>query len=298
MRPRKYIYLLLILVSIWGTLKAQNKTIQVYDNTNSPLAIGNLTCLAIDTSNNVWIGAYGKLYCFNNSKWSVFDSNLSVPGAYLDITDVSDLNISPKGELWGTIYRESSPNYNDLFKYSNNNFTFYNLEGISLMSPVQLYIDEGDTVWFTLKNWWDMQQFQDGIGKFFNDSLVIYGYGHTKYSNPPYYYFSDVKSTVTNNGYTYVTSRRGLFKFNSTQTVVIDSNDCSDILLWKFNNKTRCSKLSESMFNMINGSVVKKLIYVLQDSKSRNFRDNSSSKTIKGFSIISTNHKLIAKLRE
>jgi ligand-binding sensor domain-containing protein len=49
----------------------------VYNTSNSPLESNNIRCLALDTSDYVWIGTDNGLYAFDGNNWQVFNSGNS-----------------------------------------------------------------------------------------------------------------------------------------------------------------------------------------------------------------------------
>lgn len=52
----------------------------IYNSSNSPLESNIVRCLALDTSNYVWIGTDNGLYAFDGNNWQVFNSsNASIP---------------------------------------------------------------------------------------------------------------------------------------------------------------------------------------------------------------------------
>ncbi len=77
-----------------GLLKFDDTTWTLYDTSNSGLVAQNIRSIAVDDSNNIWVGtATGGLAKFNGVTWAIYDtSNSGIPlgGVYAITIDVSN----------------------------------------------------------------------------------------------------------------------------------------------------------------------------------------------------------------
>lgn len=72
---------------------SQNPEWVVYDTTNSELPHNRVYCIAIDESNNKWIGTWGGVAKFDGTSWEVYDtSNSEIPENYSGCIAVDNSN--------------------------------------------------------------------------------------------------------------------------------------------------------------------------------------------------------------
>jgi ligand-binding sensor domain-containing protein len=96
----KQLSLALYFICFLITTFSQNPEWVVYDTTNSELPSNNILCIAIDDSNNKWIGTSVGLIKYNNVEWELYnESNSGLPTNF-----ILDIAIDVYGNKWmGTL---------------------------------------------------------------------------------------------------------------------------------------------------------------------------------------------------
>lgn len=82
-----------------GLVKFNGTSWTAYDNTNSPLPDANISALAVDTDNNLWVGTGKGLAMFDGTRWTLYDQ--AAMGIGEDA--VGDMAIDDSGLIWLTI---------------------------------------------------------------------------------------------------------------------------------------------------------------------------------------------------
>ena len=79
-----------------GSIKLDKTTeeMTLYNHANSGLPHNDVYALAIDGSDNLWIGTWGGLAKFDGSNWTTYDtSNSGLPGNVVSALAINDSNI-------------------------------------------------------------------------------------------------------------------------------------------------------------------------------------------------------------
>ena len=137
--------------------------LKLYNETNSPLVAKNLTSLAIDSSNSVWVGGSNQqLFKFNKS-WNI-DTSI---GNITERNYINEISVSPNGTIWFGI----SDYYScGLYSLNNDSWQYINYEyGIYFIRNI--YIDNDSTIYYSLINQWGMGLGDDKIAIFSDDSI-------------------------------------------------------------------------------------------------------------------------------
>ena len=134
---KRTILFLILFFQISLLLMAQEYSITVYDEDNSPLPDNDVRAVIFDEDENAWIGTYKGLALFDGQNWTIFDeSNSGMPADY-----VYALNIDSQGNIWiGS---------RGLVKYDGVNWTVYNQDNSGLVKNQvsTIAIDQNDNLW-------------------------------------------------------------------------------------------------------------------------------------------------------
>lgn len=138
--------------------------VKLYDESNSPLVSSKLRSLAIDSTNNIYVGC-DYIYKFNNS-WTIFDSLKIDSISY----SINDIEIAPMGAIWVSL--SAYFNQAKLVYYDPQiNIVDYQF---GLYDPYDIFIENDTTVYFSLINQWPHQLGSDLIGIYSDDSVKTF----------------------------------------------------------------------------------------------------------------------------
>jgi hypothetical protein len=202
----------------------QSNQFFLFDETNSPLNVNNLGSLAIDSTNNIWIGGYSFLYKYNSGNWFSKDSLLELqttPGYILDI------EVESNGNLWFCKFYNEFTNYHTLYSYEDGWVDYLLAVGSGSISASKLFIDETDLLWVTFYNNWPHQLGDDLIGKFDGEEWVIYERKH----------LSGAGDLVTKDDSIYVITWEGLYKGKDGDWLLINPDDWLPAHIWGYNKQ-------------------------------------------------------------
>ena len=125
-----------------GLIKFNAGSITVYNATNSIISsTATINDIAVDSKNNVWIGADG-LYKYDGSSFKVYNTaNKTIPEDY-----VPSVAVDSKDNVWFSSCRQGT---GGVIKYDGTNWTLYTPANSVL--PVNfvksIAIDKNDNVW-------------------------------------------------------------------------------------------------------------------------------------------------------
>lgn len=162
-----------------GLIKYGADGIVVYNSTNSIIsATAIINDIAVDSKNNVWIGADG-LYKFDGSSFKVYNTaNKTIPEDY-----VPSVAIDSKDNVWFSSCRMGT---GGVVKYDGTNWNLYTPANSVL--PVNfvksITIDKNDNVWLAFTQ----TVLQTYLAKISKDIWTVYSNKELGFS--PYYYGS------------------------------------------------------------------------------------------------------------
>ncbi len=157
-----------IWIGTTGGLVKMNMTTQemtFYNNANSGLPSNKITCLALDSNKNLWIGTYYDLTKYDGLVWTSYnDSNL--------FTYILDIEVDSNNTVWAGAL-------GGLIKISNNLLNFYNKynSDIPITTISSLFIDKENHLWIAseLVNGCFMFDGNSWIKYMVPDSIFVYG---------------------------------------------------------------------------------------------------------------------------
>ncbi|MDP2364810.1 MAG: hypothetical protein Q8M94_13715, partial [Ignavibacteria bacterium] len=178
----------------------------------SPLPVDNITAVAFEENNKVWIGtAGGGLVLFDGINWSVYNTSNSDLTSNFILTIAVDI----QNDKWIGIYRQGTAKFNGVSWQIYNSFEI----GVS-KSPYHIAIDLNNIPWAAI----GIQQLIPGGSAFFNgtawetfaglpsNSVLYVGvdsdnnkwfcnseYGLSKYDNGLWTNFTTANSKIPNN---------------------------------------------------------------------------------------------------
>lgn len=165
-----------------GLVKFDDLNWSVYDTANSSIPVQIVTEIAIDSSNNVWIGGdyiYGGLYRFDGINWTHYNkSNSGLPSdqVYSILADGIMIWVSTKGGIsrfdgteWTTFTTQNSTlsdhtalemcmdregnlwiaRYSSIEKFDGSSFTLYNNgnSGMPNTNQTSMAVDHNNMIW-------------------------------------------------------------------------------------------------------------------------------------------------------
>jgi len=196
---------LFVLYVFVGSLKGQQFIL--FDESNSPINPNYLSNLAIDSTNDIYVGSK-YIYKYDGS-WKLFDS-LKIDSLSYSIGDIA---ISPNGTIWTSLSGGISQGKVLSFFNSKMNVLDYQF---GLCDPTYIYVENDTTLYFSLINAWPHQQGEDLIGIYENDSIK------TVLGN--YYWWLGEVVPVSNDTLLF-SSGLGIVRFYGNETKLIYSED-------------------------------------------------------------------------
>ncbi|MCB9499675.1 MAG: T9SS type A sorting domain-containing protein [Erysipelotrichaceae bacterium] len=155
-------------MSIYLSLSYSQEVIK-FDERNSPLKSSNINCIAIDSSNSVWIGTNNKQLLKYKLQWNeVSDIWDEIDSSRYDI---GSIEVSPNGTIWVSV---SSQFGGDVYFNRNDNWGGGIGYQYGTYSPGSIYVENDSTLYYPLINMWPHSIMADMVGIFNNDSLHTY----------------------------------------------------------------------------------------------------------------------------
>lgn len=141
-----------------------------YNSSNSILPEMGYGCIAVDSSNTIWISATGGAYTFANNTWQKEDEVLDISSDEYPI----DIEVSPNNDVWFCMSRERADSTNkNFYRKRNNVWSKYNFD-CGLRFPTSMFIENDSTIYFSLHNWWPHQLGEDAIGILQKEEFVLH----------------------------------------------------------------------------------------------------------------------------
>jgi hypothetical protein len=129
----------------------------IYNAENSPLTISKITCISVDSSNNIWVGAVGGIYHFFENSWTKLDTALGIHNASEYEPFVSDIETAPNGNVWFGIAKSFAQDLalKQLGYFANGKIYTVPFSLSSLGKyPGKLFIGNDNTIYLPLWNTW------------------------------------------------------------------------------------------------------------------------------------------------
>lgn len=155
--------------------------VRLYNETNSPLTPSKLSCLAVDSSNTIWIGSKNKQLIYFNNGWNE-DTTI---WAVTEKKEIDDIEVSPSGTVWIGV---SFPVYSSLCYRTPGGWNSTN-DNIGLYQIGNICIENDSTLFYSLINIWIQT-----IGW---DAIAIYSNETSRILLQDYYWMSEVASIDT-----------------------------------------------------------------------------------------------------
>lgn len=152
-----------------GIVRFDDKTLKVFNESNSPLPSNSISMVEIDASGKKWICTNNGLAVFDNTSWTIYNSSNSGLPSNLVKCVTFDLD----GSAWiGTLNK-------GLVKFDGANWTVYDKtnSGIGSNSIKSIVVDPGGVKWIGTGD--------AGVVKFDNGIWRIYNKENTKPPSPP-----------------------------------------------------------------------------------------------------------------
>jgi ligand-binding sensor domain-containing protein len=196
-----------------GLIKYNGDAIVVYNSTNSIISSeATINDIAVDSKNNVWIGADG-LYKYDGTSIKVYNTaNKTIPEDY-----VPSVAVDSKDNVWFSSCRQGT---GGVMKYDGTNFTLYTPANSSM--PVNfvrsIAIDKNDNVWLAFTQ----TVLQTYLAKISKEVWTVYSNKELGFS--PYYY-GNIKTDSKNQLWGAIDySLSSSISYNRPMTYVFDGN--------------------------------------------------------------------------
>ena len=223
---KKLIMLFFIMITTVSNSNAQE--IFKYDSNNSILPESRIKCIAVDSSNTIWLSAGSATYTFVNKDWSKFNS--------LDGFLVTDIEVSPSNDTWFSLNREYSTIDTLILCLKKTGDWAKLRHDVGLRSPSKMFIENDTTLYLTLYNWWDMQLGEDAVGILKGENFTL-----LELFQDPYYIFG-ISSVVPISDDTFMLSSWQGISFFDGDTNIVNNPEIIDTVQWGL------TKLNEDIF--------------------------------------------------
>ena len=212
---------------IWGTshgglARFDGHNWKIYDSNNSPLPDDAISSIAIDSSDNIWVGGYC-LAKFDRINWTIYTpTNSGMPN-----DEITALAIDWRGNIWiGTYWRGYG-----VVKFDGKSWTSYNTEnsGIVGNNVRTIEVDADGNIWIgTVPSWSNSEAFGGGLSKYDGTNWIIYDKIN---SGLPGYFGSAYHSTIAidKNGNKWIGTTGGLAVYKAVGIVSIKEKPCKNI---------------------------------------------------------------------
>ena len=164
----------------------------LYEKHSDSLSIRNITTMAVDADNNIWVGqnweGYSGPYMYDGNKWTDFTGSPGLLSSRIKFIKVKE------DIVWlGTI--------SGLTKYNGDEFITYTKDSGLVYQNVEDIAFDNDTLWISTSQ---------GVSKFDGSSWTSY------YSNIDLPFSGAITVAVDSNGNKWFGSEKGLYKFDNT----------------------------------------------------------------------------------
>jgi ligand-binding sensor domain-containing protein len=240
----------------------------VYDTSNSGLPQIAVTCIAIDQSNNKWIGAnvYGPweegIAMFDGSNWTVYDtSNSGLPW-----NEVECLTIDQSNNKWIGTWRGG------MAKYDGSNWTVYDTSnsGLPHNRVTCIAIDQSNDRWVGT---------YDGMAKFDGSNWTVYD---TSNSGLPHNRVTCIAIDQSNNKW--IGTYGGMAMFDGSNWIVYNESNSG-----LPHNRITCISIDEGNNKWIGSWASNSGLAVFNEGGIVSIEDNKTTSKI----IIPNNYMLI-----
>lgn len=138
------------------------------DNSILPSYIG---CIAVDSSNSIWVGASGGAYSLTANNWVKIDSAFNISSE--ENNPFTDIEVSPNGDIWFGLNRTVSGSIKKgLYSKKNNDWKKFDFD-YGLRFPNKIFIENDTTLYLSLYNFWPHQLGLDAVGILQNEELSL-----------------------------------------------------------------------------------------------------------------------------
>jgi streptogramin lyase len=194
-----------ILISFFFIPQIYSQTEWKTFNTSNGLVDNNITAVAVDSQNNLWIGTYNGVQKYDGIKWETY--NVTNTNGGLVSNYITSLVIDNVGKVW------IGSNGAGISMFNDNKWTSYTFSttGSSINSVSSIVIDSLNNKWFST--------FGGGIYKF--DDINWTNYNSTN-SDIDGFLFSDIKIDMNGNIWTSDASSKNFKKFDGKKWSVVD----------------------------------------------------------------------------
>lgn len=168
---RNQVYIIFLIAISCFPSKLFGQELYKYDSSNSILPESWIRCIAVDSTNTIWLGAQGAAYSFVNNNWIKIDSVLDLEND--EGVFVTDIEVSPNGDIWFSKDKQTYPPAGKkLYLNKYDQWIGFDYE-FGLRSPTKIFIENDTTLYLTLYNYWPHQMFEDAVGIVKEEELTL-----------------------------------------------------------------------------------------------------------------------------
>jgi len=121
-----------------------------------------LQCIAIDSSNTVWVGGPDAAYRYHwLTEWVRIDSVLDLENETVAVTDIE---VTPNGSIWLGKYKTTNIHEGERLYLKENEDWMGMPFDFGLTVPIRIHIENDSLIYLTLQNYWNNLIFYDEIG--------------------------------------------------------------------------------------------------------------------------------------
>lgn len=195
-----------------GLVKLNNVTEEfyVYTNYNSGLPLNSISCLAVDSLGNKWIGVqYAGVVKFDGSTWTVFNTQNSP----LPTNDIRAIACDRNNNIWFGTYLKG------LIKFDGNNWTIYNPSnsGLTCENIWDISIAADGSIWFGASTGSENVFNYTMLGCFDGTNWTDFNYDNSGIRGPI------LSLTIDNNGVKWMGTMYGVISFDGLNTSIYNT---------------------------------------------------------------------------
>ncbi len=229
---KKFIAIFSVMIIVAFDSSAQE--IFKYDSRNSILPESLIRCIAVDSTNTIWLGAEDAADSLVSNSWIKIDSVIDMGNE--EDAGITDIEVSPNGDIWfskNKMYNTTKGE--NLYLKRNNTWTKYGYN-YGLRYPIKIFIENDTTLYLTLYNYWPNQMFENAVGILNGENLTL-----VKPFYEPYYAF-DIQSVIPMLDDTLMLNSWLGISFFDGDTNIVNNPEGIDTVQWGL------TKLNENIF--------------------------------------------------